>query len=100
MAEGEEEICKLRKENESLKEEVEVSRKAYTIETIIINMREDMREEEINDNLPIAVRYGLATGEEKDDECEEDWISQAGDEEIEILSDDSELSKQHSNEKK
>ena len=90
MADGEEEIRKLRKENESLKEEVEVLRKGYTIEAIINNMREDMREEEISDNLPIAVRYGLATGEkEEEGGYEEDWISQAEEEEgIEIPSDD------------
>ena len=63
-------------------------------------MREDMREGEINDNLPIAVRYGLVTGEEEDDEYEEDWISQADDEEIEIPSGDSEPSKQQPNGKK
>ena len=54
-------------------------------------MREDAREEEISDDLPIAARYGLATGEKKEEEggYEEDWISQAEEGGIETLSDDS-----------
>ena len=54
-------------------------------------MREDAREEEISDDLPIDVRYGLATGEKKEEEggYEEDWISQAEEGGIETLSDDS-----------
>ena len=79
--------CKLKEENETLKEELAILRKAYTIERIIGNMREDGME----DDQPIAELYGLATEEKEEaEEYEEDWKSQAGKEETIIPSDDEE----------
>ena len=61
MDDEEEGMCKLKEENETLKEELAILKKAYAIERIIGNMRE----KEIEDNQSIAELCGLATEEKK-----------------------------------
>ena len=70
-----------------LKDELAILRSEYAIERIISNCRED----EVEDDQPIAELYGLAIEEKEEaDEYEEDWKRQAGKMETIISSDDEE----------